>query len=58
MFLAKEPVPYHLSLSASHVRETKTAQVVGKLRRLQWTGNTSFSGKEFVKAGLILRTVR
>jgi hypothetical protein len=41
------------------LRKTKTAaQVVGKLLRVHRTGNTSFSGKEFVKANLILRTER
>jgi hypothetical protein len=32
----------------------KQQKVIGKLRRMHWTGNTSFRDKEFVKVELTL----
>jgi hypothetical protein len=40
------------------LRKTRTAQVAGKLCRMQRIGNTSFSDKGFVKADYILPTER
>jgi len=47
-------VSYHLSLSAPSPAQKKQLKVIGKLRRMHRTGNTSFRDKEFVKVELTL----
>ena len=54
VLVKQECLTIYLCLPLTRTKKKEQLEVIGKLRRMHRTGNTSFRDKEFVKVELIL----